>query len=82
MPGSPNDCYRRLAASPPPRNRRGWRNDALAIVTARNAFRALDLPWLKSIMAHPVLVDLRDIHRPQEAARLGFRYSGVGRATG
>jgi UDPglucose 6-dehydrogenase len=56
--------------------------DALVIVTEWDAFRALDLPRLKSIMAQPVLVDLRNIYRPEEAVRHGFRYAGVGRATG
>src|SRR5260221_5465833 len=56
--------------------------DALVIVTEWDMFRALDLPRLKSIMAQPVLVDLRNIYHPEEAARHGFRYAGVGRATG
>jgi UDPglucose 6-dehydrogenase len=30
-------------------------------------------------MAQPVLVDLRNIYRPDEALRLGFAYQGVGR---
>jgi len=53
--------------------------DALVIVTEWDAFRALDLPRLRSVMAAPVLVDLRNIYRPEEAARHGFHYSSVGR---
>ncbi len=53
---------------------------ALVIVTEWDAFRALDLARLKSIMADPVLVDLRNIYRPEDARKLGFRYSSIGRA--
>jgi UDPglucose 6-dehydrogenase len=54
--------------------------DALAIVTEWEQFRALDLPKLKSIMKQPVIVDLRNIYRPDEMIRHGFVYESVGRA--
>jgi UDPglucose 6-dehydrogenase len=53
--------------------------DALVIVTEWNAFRALDLGMLKSVMNAPVMVDLRNIYRPEEVTRAGFTYEGVGR---
>ncbi len=53
--------------------------DALALVTEWDAFRALDLERLAGLMAHPVLVDLRNIYKPEEARALGFAYSSVGR---
>ena len=53
--------------------------DALVIVTEWEQFRALDLDRLKSIMACPVIVDLRNIYRPEEMARHGFMYDSVGR---
>ncbi|MDI4658722.1 UDP-glucose dehydrogenase family protein [Xanthobacter autotrophicus] len=53
--------------------------DALVIVTEWDAFRALDLKRIQSMMAQPVVVDLRNIYRPEEMAGLGFKYSGVGR---
>ncbi len=53
--------------------------DALAIVTEWDAFRALDLERLASLMTRPVLVDLRNIYKPEEARALGFAYSSVGR---
>jgi UDPglucose 6-dehydrogenase len=53
--------------------------DALVIVTEWEQFRALDLARLKKIMACPVVVDLRNIYRPDEMARHGFTYVGVGR---
>ena len=48
------------------------RADALAIVTEWEQFRALDLPKLKSIMKQPVIVNLRNIYRPDEMAKHGF----------
>ena len=53
---------------------------ALVIVTEWEQFRALDFARLKKTMARPVLVDLRNIYRPEEVARHGFAYEGVGRA--
>jgi UDPglucose 6-dehydrogenase len=53
--------------------------DALVIVTEWEQFRALDLPRLKREMACPVIVDLRNIYRPDEVIAHGFRYESVGR---
>ncbi|MFM8500203.1 MAG: UDP-glucose dehydrogenase family protein [Chakrabartia sp.] len=53
--------------------------DALALVTEWNAFRALDLGRIASVMRAPVLVDLRNIYQPEEVRRQGFHYSSVGR---
>ena len=53
--------------------------EALVIVTEWNMFRALDFERLRTIMATPVLVDLRNIYRREEVARYGFAYSSVGR---
>jgi UDPglucose 6-dehydrogenase len=52
---------------------------ALVIVTEWEQFRALDFARLKDVMERPVLVDLRNIYRPEEAARHGFAYESVGR---
>ena len=52
---------------------------ALVIVTEWSQFRALDLKELASIMACPVIVDLRNIYSPDEIQRNGFLYCGVGR---
>lgn len=52
---------------------------AVAIVTEWNMFRALDLDRLKRVMAEPVLVDLRNIYRPEDVRRRGFTYKSVGR---
>ncbi len=53
---------------------------ALVIVTEWEEFRALDFDRLKAIMAQAVLVDLRNIYRPEEVTRYGFVYESVGRA--
>jgi UDPglucose 6-dehydrogenase len=53
--------------------------DALVIVTEWAQFRALDLERLKHEMAQPVVVDLRNIYRPDDMAALGFIYESVGR---
>lgn len=53
--------------------------DAVVIVTEWDPFRALDLDRLKLLMNQPVLVDLRNIYRPEDMAARGFRYSGIGR---
>ena len=55
--------------------------DALVIVTEWEQFRALDLPRLKREMACPVIVDLRNIYRPDEVVGHGFRYESIGRTT-
>ncbi len=53
--------------------------DAVAIVTEWDAFRALDLKRLKSLLTAPILVDLRNIYPLEDALREGFSYTGVGR---
>jgi UDPglucose 6-dehydrogenase len=52
---------------------------ALVIVTEWEQFRALDFARLKKTMERPVLVDLRNIYRPEEVTRHGFAYECVGR---
>ncbi|EQB30025.1 UDP-glucose dehydrogenase family protein [Sphingobium ummariense] len=52
---------------------------AVVIVTEWDALRALDLPRLKGVMQGNVLVDLRNIYRPDVAEAAGFIYDSVGR---
>jgi UDPglucose 6-dehydrogenase len=54
--------------------------DALVIVTEWVQYRALDLERVKSAMARPVVVDLRNIYRREDMAAHGFVYESVGRA--
>lgn len=53
--------------------------DAMVLVTEWDAFRALDLSRVKGLLKQPVVVDLRNVYRPEEMARHGLRYSGIGR---
>src|SRR6266403_659781 len=55
--------------------------DVVVIVTEWTQFRTLDLDRLKREMAQPLVVDLRNIYRPEEMAALGFTYESVGRAS-
>ncbi|WP_233475488.1 UDP-glucose/GDP-mannose dehydrogenase family protein, partial [Bradyrhizobium brasilense] len=38
-----------------------------------------DLKRIKQEMKHPVVVDLRNIYRPDEMAAHGFTYDSIGR---
>jgi UDPglucose 6-dehydrogenase len=53
--------------------------DALVIVTEWDAYRALDLNRLKGTLKSPIVVDLRNIYRPEEMEAKGFRYTSIGR---
>ena len=52
-------------------------DDALVIVTEWEQFRALDFERLKGVMKQAVLVDLRNVYRPEELQ--GFAYHSIGR---
>ena len=53
--------------------------DALVIITEWKAFRALDLNRLKDLLVNPLIIDLRNIYKPDEMQRAGFRYISIGR---
>ena len=55
--------------------------DVVAIVTEWNEFRALDLARAKELLKRPVMVDLRNIYRPEEMRESGFDYISIGRAS-
>ena len=55
--------------------------DAAVIVTEWEQFRALDLKRMRDLMSCPVVVDLRNIYRPEEMRNLGFAYTCVGRSS-
>ncbi|PHS25036.1 MAG: UDP-glucose 6-dehydrogenase [Robiginitomaculum sp.] len=52
---------------------------ALVIVTEWDQFRALDFCRIKSAMATPIMVDLRNIYTHRDMADLGFAYQSIGR---
>ncbi len=53
--------------------------DALVIITEWDQFRALDLDRIKLLMRRPVLIDLRNIYKPDDMKARGFEYASVGR---
>ena len=53
--------------------------DALVIITEWNEFRLLDLERVKKLLSVPLLVDLRNIYKPDEIIKAGFDYYSVGR---
>ena len=52
---------------------------AVVIITEWNAFRALDLVRVKSLLKTPILVDLRNIYNLSEMEKAGFIYYSIGR---
>ncbi|MBG7616150.1 UDP-glucose/GDP-mannose dehydrogenase family protein [Brevundimonas sp. BAL450] len=54
--------------------------DVAVILTEWDQFRALDLDRLKGLMKAPVVVDLRNVYRPEDMRAHGFKYSSIGRA--
>jgi UDPglucose 6-dehydrogenase len=55
--------------------------DATVIVTEWEQFRALDLGRISELMTCPVIVDLRNIYRPEDIKKHGFAYTSVGRGS-
>ena len=56
--------------------------DAVVLVTEWDVLRALDLKRVRTTMAQPILVDLRNIYPPEDAAEAGLQWYGVGRTIG
>ena len=54
--------------------------DALVIITEWRQFRALDLARIRKDMLVPLVIDLRNIYRPDEMKMHGFKYESVGRS--
>ena len=52
---------------------------ALVIITEWNEFRALDLGRIRSLMATPLIVDLRNIYGLEDMREEAIRYVSVGR---
>lgn len=53
--------------------------DVLAIITEWNEFRGLNIGRLGKIMKDKIIVDMRNIYRPDEMKKAGFEYVSVGR---
>jgi UDPglucose 6-dehydrogenase len=54
-------------------------SDALAVVTEWNEFKQLDKGRIHDLMRQPIFYDGRNIYEPDEMAKYGFIYRGVGR---
>ena len=53
--------------------------EAVVVVTEWDEFRALDFRRLKTEMAVPVIVDLRNIYKSEEMAKYGFAHFPIGK---
>jgi len=53
--------------------------DVLVVMTEWNQYRMLDLDRLKSLLAQPSIVDLRNVYSPASVIAAGFSYRSVGR---
>jgi UDPglucose 6-dehydrogenase len=53
--------------------------DAMVLLTEWDQFRALDLDRIKAALRKPIVVDLRNVYKPEEMAARGFTYVSVGR---
>ncbi len=53
--------------------------DALILCTEWNEFKNLDFVRIRTLMRRPVFIDGRNLYDPEEMARLGFVYRGMGR---
>ncbi len=53
--------------------------DALVLITEWNEFRALDLRRVKSLLRRPLVIDLRNIYKPEEMTEAGLVYHSIGR---
>jgi UDPglucose 6-dehydrogenase len=55
--------------------------DAIILVTEWNEFRELDFTRLDDVMRSPVLVDCRNVYKPDHMKAQGFRYRSFGRGS-
>jgi UDPglucose 6-dehydrogenase len=53
--------------------------EAIVVVTEWDEFRALDFRRLKQEMKAPVIVDLRNIYKPEEMEKYGFSHFPIGK---
>jgi UDPglucose 6-dehydrogenase len=55
--------------------------DAIVILTEWNVFRGLDLARARGLVRTPLIIDLRNVFDPAQAAGAGFTYVSIGRTT-
>jgi UDPglucose 6-dehydrogenase len=56
--------------------------DALILITEWNEFRGLDLGRVKQLLRQPLVIDLRNIYKPEEMLAAGLVYHSIGRPSG
>jgi UDPglucose 6-dehydrogenase len=54
-------------------------SEALLILTEWDEFKGLDLEKIKKLMAHPTVIDGRNIFEPAKMEKMGFTYKSIGR---
>lgn len=54
-------------------------SDALVVVTEWQEFRSPDFNKIKSTLKDPVIIDGRNLYKPEHLKELGFTYFGIGR---
>ena len=52
--------------------------DCVAIVTRHKEYSNIHLDWLRDILATPVIVDGRNVFKPEDCTKAGFTFRGVG----
>ena len=53
--------------------------DILVVMTEWNEFKQLDMNRVKNLLKEPILVDGRNIYKPETMRKMGFVYRGIGR---
>ncbi len=53
--------------------------DCLLLMTEWDEFKNMDMERIRDAMAHPTLMDARNVFDPQEMIRLGMEYRSIGR---
>ncbi len=53
--------------------------DALLFLTEWDEFKKIDLEKVKGLMKQAIICDGRNIFKPEQMAKLGFNYTGIGR---
>jgi UDPglucose 6-dehydrogenase len=54
--------------------------DALLILTEWSEFAALDLPRIRALLKHPIVIDGRNLYPPEQMRSAGLIYFSIGRA--
>ena len=56
--------------------------DALLILTEWKEFATLELPNIKSLLKYPIVIDGRNLYKPEQMTNAGLVYYSIGRAVG